>query len=195
MVCNKLQNDWDDIPLDVHKLTTSAYSLSGHGGAERVYDTMANTRHRFATNTKMTGMHTFSTSNTPAITPLARRQASLSMKYTSDAYHAPSSPSLIAPTMEPMRALTATLSENGDSAPTSSCMNSTPLQSLVSTDGTLPSRTRFSVIFSFWATVPTAACQRSRARDRPHQKLNITSREPTVSSLTIFIVLASYPLP
>ena len=41
MVCNELQNEWDDIPLGIHKLTTSAYSPSGNGGAERVYHTMA----------------------------------------------------------------------------------------------------------------------------------------------------------
>ena len=28
-------------PLDVHKITTSAYSSSGNGGVERVYQTMA----------------------------------------------------------------------------------------------------------------------------------------------------------
>ena len=28
-------------PLDVHKLTTSAYSPSGNGGAEHAYHTMA----------------------------------------------------------------------------------------------------------------------------------------------------------
>ena len=28
-------------PLGVHKLTTSTYSLSGNGGVERVYHTMA----------------------------------------------------------------------------------------------------------------------------------------------------------
>ena len=40
MVCNELQNDWDGIPLRVHKLTTRAYSPSGNSGAERVYYTM-----------------------------------------------------------------------------------------------------------------------------------------------------------
>ena len=41
IVCNELQNHWEDIPLGVHKLTTGAYSPSGNGGAERVYHTMA----------------------------------------------------------------------------------------------------------------------------------------------------------
>ena len=91
----------------------------------------------FASNTNMTGMDTFSASNTPTITPLSWRQASLPMKYTSDAYRAPPSPSLVALTLEPISALTATilpiatLPENGNSTPTSSCMNSTLLQSLV----------------------------------------------------------------
>ena len=156
-------------PLGVHKLTTSAYSPSGNGGVERVYYTM-------------TGMNTFSTSNKPAITPLARQQASLPMNYTSDAYRAPPTQSSIAPMVEPIRALNATISpiatlpENGNSAPTSSCMNSMLLQSLVLTDGTLPSRTRFSVIFSFWATGPTHHQPRARSSS---PKVNITSREPT----------------
>ena len=41
MVCNEPQNDWDDIPLGVHTLTTSAYSPSDNGSVERVYNTMA----------------------------------------------------------------------------------------------------------------------------------------------------------
>ena len=138
MVCNEVQTNWDVILLGVHKLTTSAYSPSGNGGRRRTCLPHHGkiTSHRFATNT-MTGMHTFSASNTPAITPLARRQASLPMKYTSDAYCAPPSSSLIAPTVEPIRALTTTispianLSENDNNAPTRLCMNSTPLQSLV----------------------------------------------------------------
>ena len=55
-------------------------------------------------NTKTTGMHTFPVSNTPIITPLARRQASLQMEYISDAYRTPLSPSSIAPTAESIRA-------------------------------------------------------------------------------------------
>ena len=64
-------------------------------------------------------------------------QASLSMKYTSDAYRNPPSPSSIASTEELIRALTAaishvaTLPENGSRVPASSCVNSTPLQLLV----------------------------------------------------------------
>ena len=41
MIGNELHNNWDDIPLGVHKLTTSAYSPSGNGGVECVYHTMA----------------------------------------------------------------------------------------------------------------------------------------------------------
>ena len=53
MVCNELQNTshrlatninmtgMHTFPLGVHKLTSSAYSPSGNGGVERVYDTMA----------------------------------------------------------------------------------------------------------------------------------------------------------
>ena len=90
-----------------------------------------------ATNTKTTGTHIFPKSNMPIITPLARQQVSLPMKYISDAYHASLSPFSTAPTAEPIRASTATISpiatlpENGNNAPTSSCKNSTPSQSLV----------------------------------------------------------------
>ena len=49
-------------------------------------------------------MHTFPTSNTPKITLLARRQASLQMKYISDAYRTLPSPSSTAPTAESIRA-------------------------------------------------------------------------------------------
>ena len=129
--------------LGIHKLTTSVYHPSGKSSVERVNHTMAQmlamvcNNSDFSLNTKMTGTHTFPTSNMPLITPLARRQASLPMKYISDAYHASLSPSSTAPTAEPIRASTttvssiATLSENGNNAPTSSCGNSIPSQSLV----------------------------------------------------------------
>ena len=140
----------------------------------------------FATNTNMTGMNTFSTSNTPTITPLARRQASLPMKYTSYAYRAPPSPSSIAPTVEPIRALTATIfvycdlarerqqrayelvhEQHALTVARVNGRNSTLADALL----------RDTLILGNWTNPPsalhppvsTAACQRSRARDRPHQ--------------------------
>ena len=59
-------------PLGVHKLTTSAYSPSGNGGVERVFTPRQKYKPWSATNTNMTGMHTFSTSNTLSMTLLAR---------------------------------------------------------------------------------------------------------------------------
>ena len=130
----------------------------------------------------------FSTSNTPAITPLARRQASLPAKYTSDAYRVPPSPSLIAPTVEPIRALNATTSpigtlpENGNSTPTSSprAWTARPYSRWV--NGRISTLSgallRDVLILDIWInppsalhpTVSTAACQRSRVRDPPHQR-------------------------
>ena len=69
--------------------------------------------------------------------------------------------------------------------------------------GTLPSRAHFSVAFSFWATGPT----HHQPCTPPYQQLRVNagareialtkgaSREATDSSPTMFIVLASYPLP
>ena len=80
----------------------------------------------------MTGMHTSLTLSTPTTTLSTARQASLPMKYTSDAYRAFPSPSSTAPTAEPTRALTATISPiatlpvNSNNEPTSSFVNSTP---------------------------------------------------------------------
>ena len=134
--------------LSVHKLTTSAYHPSGNGGVERVNHTLAEMLAMVLTNTKMTGMHTFLMLSTPTITISTPRQASFPMKCISDAYRASLSPSSTAPTAEPTRALTATVSRiatspvNGNNEPTSSFANNTPSQWPASTGATPPSRTR-----------------------------------------------------
>ena len=122
--------------LGVHKLTTSAYHTSGNGSVERVSHTLAQILAMVSTNTKMTGIHTSLALNTPTTSLSAPRHVSLPTKYMSDAHRASPLPSLIAPTAEPTRALTATISsiaissENGNNAPTSSCVNSTSSQLL-----------------------------------------------------------------
>ena len=135
--------------LGVHKLTTSAYHPSGNVGVERVNHTMAQML-AIVCNEHQNDWdaHTSLTLSTPTITLSTPRQASLPMKYISDAYRAFPSPSSTAPTAKPTRALTATLSPiatspvNGNNEPTSSFTNSTPSQSPASTGTTSPSRTR-----------------------------------------------------
>ena len=88
--------------LGVHKLTTSAYYPSGNGGVEHVNHTMAQML-AMVCNEHQNDWDAHLTSNTPTITPLAPRQASLPMKYISVAYRASPSPSSVAPTAEPIR--------------------------------------------------------------------------------------------
>ena len=96
--------------LGVHKLTTSAYNPSGGGGVKRVNDTMAQMLPMVCNEHQTDWYAHLPKSNTPTINPLARRQVSLPMKYISDAYRAPCSPSSIASAVEPIRASTATIS-------------------------------------------------------------------------------------
>ena len=167
------------------------------------------TSHRFSTNT-MTGMHTFSASNTPAITPLARRQASLPMKCRSDTYCAPPSPSLIAPTVEPhqsfdcdhlaycdfarerqQRAYELVHEQHALTVARVNGRNFTPSDVLL----------RDILILGIWQPAISSArdrinsCMPTQPRARsPSPKVNITLREPTDSSLTMFIAFASCPL-
>ena len=139
----------------------------------------------------MTWMHTFSKSNTPAISPLARRQASLPVKYTSDAYRVPPSPSLIAPTVElisfdcdhlaysdlarerQQRAYELVHEQHALTGARVNGRNSTLSDALLRDILILGNRTNSGV-----STQP-------RARS-PSPKMNITSREPTDSPLTMF---------
>ena len=145
------------------------------------------TSHGFETNTNMTGIHTFSASNTPAITPLARRQASLPMKDTSDAYRVPPSPSfdrsyggahqsfdcdhLAYCDLARERQQRAYELVHGQHALTVVRVNG---RNFTLSDALL----RDILILGIWInlssaldpTVSTAAGQRSRARDRPNQR-------------------------
>ena len=84
----------------VHKLTTSAYNSSGNGGVERVNYTMAQMLTMVCNGTKMIGIHTFLMLSTPTITLSTPQQASLPMKFISNAYRSSPSPSSTALTAE-----------------------------------------------------------------------------------------------
>ena len=120
-------------PLGVHRLTISAYSLSGNGGVELVYRTMAKTLAIVCNeHPNDWDVHLSHVEYASAATGLAFNEV-----HIGGLPRLAPSLSSNTPTLEPVRVSTvaispiATLPENGNSAPTSSCVNSTPLQSLV----------------------------------------------------------------
>ena len=123
--------------LAVHKLTVSSYHPSENGGVERINHIMTQMLAMVCNEHQTSRMHTFPTSNTLSITPLARLQTLLPIKFMLDTYRAPSSPFSIPHTAVLIRASTVTISRiatllaSTKTTPKKSCVRSTPSQSPV----------------------------------------------------------------
>ena len=135
----------------------------------------------------MTGMHTFSTSNTPTITLLARRQASLPMQYRTDAYRAPPSPSSFRSNVGAHQSFECDHLAYCDFARERQQrayelvheQHALIFVRVNGRDSTLSDALLRDILnLGNWTnppsalhlTVLTAACQRSHVRDRPHQR-------------------------
>ena len=197
-------------PLGVHKLTTSAYFPSGNGGVERVYHTMSKVQ-AMVCNEHQHDWDALSTSNTPKITPRARRQASPPMKYIGclprpflavfdrsygGAHHSLDYDHLAYCDLGRERQQRAYELVHEQHALTVARVNgrnftlSDALLRKYYYSGQLDQPTISPAPDRINSCVPTQPRARSSS-----PKVNITSREPTDSSLTMFIVLASYSLP